>query len=47
MSQKGYEIGALIGTIDPQVITTTEKFTDVIDMGDFDQVTAYCMIGPR
>jgi len=45
MSQKGYEIGALIGTIDPAVITSTEVFTDVIDMGDFDQVTAYCMIG--
>lgn len=45
MSQKGYEIGALVGTIDPQVVTTTEKFTDVIDMSDFDQVTCYFLLG--
>jgi len=45
MSQKGYEIGTLIGTIDPQSITTTEVFTDVIDMTDFDQVTFYFLIG--
>lgn len=45
MSQKGYEIGTLIGTIDPRIITSTEIFTDVIDMSKFDQVTAYCMIG--
>jgi len=45
MSQKGYEIGTLIGTIDPQVITSTEVFTDVIDMMDFDQVTFYFLIG--
>ncbi|MFO7971574.1 MAG: hypothetical protein R6U40_07470 [Desulfobacterales bacterium] len=45
MSQKGYEIGTLIGTIDPQVITTAEVYTDVIDMSDFDQVTFYFLIG--
>ena len=45
MSQKGYEIGTLIGTIDPQEITTTETWTDVIDMSDFDQVTFYFLIG--
>lgn len=45
MNQKGYEIGALIGTVDPQVITSTEKFTDVIDMMDFDQVTCYFLLG--
>ena len=45
MSQKGYEIGTLIGTIDPQRLTTTELFTDVIDMGDFDQVTFYFLVG--
>jgi hypothetical protein len=43
--QKGYEIGALIGTIDPQIVTTVEKFTDVIDMMDFDQVTCYFLLG--
>jgi len=45
MSQKGYEIGALIGTIDPQLVTTTEKFTDVVDMSKFDQVTFYFLLG--
>jgi len=45
MSQKGYEIGALIGTIDPQYVDSTEQFTDVIDMTDFDQVTFYFLIG--
>lgn len=45
MSQKGYEIGTLIGTIDPQSVTTTEVFTDVIDMTDFDEVTFYFMTG--
>lgn len=45
MSQKGYEIGTLIGTIDPQRVTTTELFTDVIDMSDFDQVTFYFLVG--
>jgi len=45
MSQKGYEIGTLIGTIDPQRITTAELFTDVIDMTNFDQVTFYFMLG--
>jgi hypothetical protein len=45
MSQKGYEIGTLIGTIDPQSITTAEVFTDVVDMSDFDQATFYFLIG--
>lgn len=43
--EKGFEIGTLIGTIDPQVCTSTEKFTDVIDMMDFDEVTFYFLIG--
>jgi len=33
MSQKGYEIGTLIGTIDPQSLNGAE-YTDVIDMSD-------------
>ena len=45
MSQKGYEIGTLIGTIDPIRLSTTELWTDVIDMTDFDQVTFYFLIG--
>jgi len=45
MVQKGYEIGTLIGTIDPQSITTTEIFTDVIDMTDWDEVTFYFLFG--
>jgi len=45
MSQKGYEIGTLIGTIDPQNIDAVEVFTDTIDMTNFDQVTFYFLIG--
>ena len=45
MSQKGYEIGTLIGTIDPIRLSTTELWTDVIDMTNFDQVTFYFLIG--
>lgn len=45
MSQKGYEIGTLVGTIDPIRLSTTELFTDVIDMTNFDQVTFYFLIG--
>jgi hypothetical protein len=44
MSQKGYEIGTLIGTIDPQSLNGAE-YTDVIDMSDFDQVTFYFLFG--
>jgi len=43
--EKGYEIGTLIGTIDPIRLSTTELFTDVIDMSDFDEVTFYFLIG--
>lgn len=45
MSQKGYEIGTLIGSIDPIRLSTTELWTDVIDMSKFDQVTFYFLIG--
>ena len=45
MSQKGYEIGTLIGTIDPIRLSTTELWTDVIDMTNFDQVTFYFLVG--
>lgn len=36
---------ALIGTIDPQTITTVEVFSDVIDMSKFDKVMAVFMGG--
>lgn len=42
---KGYEIGTLIGTIDPQRLSTTQLYTDVVDMSDFDEVTFYFLIG--
>ena len=46
MSQKAYEMAAVIGTIDPQAsITSTEKFTDVIDMSKWDQVLFVFMLG--
>lgn len=45
MSMKAYEMAALIGTIDPQSIGTTEVFTDVVDMSKWDQVLFIFMIG--
>lgn len=45
MSKKAYEIAGVIGTIDPQSVTTTEVFTDVIDMDDWDQVLFVFSIG--
>jgi len=36
---------ALVGTIDPQTVANTEKFTDVVDMSEFHQVLAIAMLG--
>lgn len=36
---------AVIGTIDPVVVTTVELFTDVIDFSRWDQVIAIAMTG--
>lgn len=36
---------ALLGTIDPQTVSNTELFTDVVDMSKFHQVLAIAMLG--
>jgi hypothetical protein len=36
---------AILGTIDPQTVANTEKFSDVIDMNTFHQVLAIAMTG--
>lgn len=36
---------AVIGTVDPVVVTTVELFTDVIDFGAWDQVIGIAMTG--
>lgn len=44
----GYNVSsmvAVIGTIDPVVVTTTELFTDVLDFSRWDQVMAIAMTG--
>ncbi len=42
---KIHENMALIGTIDPQTITTSEIFTDVIDVADFSKVMVTFLTG--
>lgn len=36
---------AVVGTVDPQTVANTEKFTDVIDMSKFHQVLGVAMLG--
>lgn len=36
---------ALVGTVDPQTVANTEKFTDVVDMSKFHQVLAIALLG--
>ncbi len=45
MVANAYEKAAVIGTIDPQTVSNTEKFSDVIDMKDFHQVLCIFMLG--
>lgn len=40
-----YERAAVIGTIDPQTVSDTEVFSDVIDMKKFHQVMGVFMLG--
>lgn len=45
MSVNASSLIAVIATIDPIVITTAELFTDVVDLGRWDQVIAIAMTG--
>src|SRR5437763_1728913 len=40
-----YERFGIVGTIDPQTITTVELFTDVIDMSKWHEVMAIALTG--
>jgi hypothetical protein len=39
------EMLAVIGTVDPQTVANTEKFTDVIDINNWHQVLGVALIG--
>jgi len=36
---------AVLGTVDPQTVANTEKFTDVVDMSDTDQLLGVASLG--
>ena len=45
MVANAYEKAAVIGTIDPQTVSDTEVFSDVIDMNKFHQVMGVFCVG--
>jgi hypothetical protein len=45
LNQKLSEGLALLGTVDPQTVANTEKFSDVIDFGAVQQVMAIALLG--
>jgi len=45
LNQKGSETAAVVGTIDPDVLTATAHTSDWVSMADFERISAIVMAG--